>query len=135
MATPPTRGIPSELRDASGNITGTDGNPLRTSPASSPGTQPISAASGALTARSGTITLGGTAQQLAAANASRKYLIIQNLSSGDLWFNFAITAVQSQPSKRLEPFAVFVMEGSFVSNQAISIIGATTSQAFAADEG
>lgn len=90
---------------------------------------------GTLTNRSGTITLGGTAQTLAAANATRKYILIENVSSGDLWINFTTTAVINQPSFKIVANGSFVMEGTFISTELISIIGATTSQAFTAKEG
>lgn len=90
---------------------------------------------GTLTDRSGTITLGGTSQTLMAANASRKYLLVQNVSTGDLWFNFGVAAVINQPSIRLSTGDSFVMESNFISTQAINIIGATTGQAFSSKEG
>lgn len=90
---------------------------------------------GALTDRSGTIAVGGTSQVLAAANAARRYLFVQNISTGDLWINFGVAAVQNQPSVQLEAFAAFVMEGTFISTDSVTIIGATTGQAFTAKEG
>ena len=98
---------------------------------------PDSIKQGSLTDRSGTITTGGTAQSLAAANSSRRYLLIQNsgATGDDLWFNFTTTAVQLQPSFKLAPGASFVMEGSFISTEAISIIGPTTGQGWTAKEG
>ncbi len=95
----------------------------------------VGGSSGTLTNRSGSITTGGTAQQLMAANSSRKYLFVQNISSGDLWINFTTTAVQDQPSLKLASGASFFMEGTFVSTELISIIGATTGQKFVAKEG
>ena len=94
-----------------------------------------SPASGALTDRSGTIAVGGASQALAAANAARKYLIVQNVSGADLWFNFGVAAVIGQPSFRLVAGATFTMEGAFISTQAVNIIGAAAAQAFAAKEG
>lgn len=89
----------------------------------------------ALVDHSGTIANGGAAQTVMAANTSRRYLLIENLSSGDLWFNFTTTAVIGQPSLRLPPApSSFVMEDSPISSEAISIIGATTGQAFTAKE-
>ena len=88
---------------------------------------------GSLTNRSGTITSGGTSQELAAANTSRKYLFVQNVSTGDLWVNFGTAAVTTQPSIKLMPDASLTMTG-FVSTQAVNIIGATTGQAFTAKE-
>lgn len=97
---------------------------------------------GALTNRSGTITTGGAAQQLAAANANRRYLIVQNHSTGVLWLEFGGTAVVGQPSLALSACAVandgtggaLVFEGSFVPTGSVSILGATTGQAFSSRE-
>ena len=89
---------------------------------------------GTLIDRSGTITLGGTAQSLAPANASRKYFLFQNISAGNLYINFTTTAVALQPSITVAAGGSFVMESSFVSGEAISVIGATTGQAFTAKE-
>jgi hypothetical protein len=91
--------------------------------------------SGALTDRSGTITTGGTSQQVMAANTNRKYLLIQNESTGDLWINFGVAAVATQPSIRLGQWDAFVMEEGFISTQTLNVIGATTAQAFTAKEG
>lgn len=97
----------------------------------------------ALTDRSGTIAAGGTAQQLAAANSARRYLLIQNLSTGVLWVSTTTTAVVGQPSIALKACTAandgtggaLVYEGSFIPTGAVSIIGATTSQAYSAREG
>ena len=90
---------------------------------------------GALTNRSGSITTGGTSQQLAAANAVRNYLFIENVSANDIWFNFGTAAVVDQPSIRLLPGQSFSMEGSFVSTEVVNIISATTGDKFVAKEG
>lgn len=89
---------------------------------------------GDFTDRSGTVTVGGTAQQLAPANTSRKYLFIQNNSSGDLWINFGANATTAQPSVKVEAGANFFWESSFVPSSSISVIGATTGQTFTAKE-
>lgn len=98
---------------------------------------------GALTDKSGTITAGGTAQVLAAAKSDRRYLMIQNLSTGVLWVNTTGTAAVGQPSIALKACTVLndgtggaiVFEGSFIPTGAVSILGATTGQPFAAREG
>ena len=91
---------------------------------------------GAVTDRSGTITLGGTAQQLVAANTARRYLLIQNISAGDLWINDAGTAAIGGPgSLKIVAGGYYEYPASFVTSGAISIIGATTAQAFTAKEG
>ena len=84
------------------------------------------------TSRSGSITLGGTAQDLAAANTSRKSLTIQNISSGDLWINEngGTASVEGTDAYRLTPGAW----ASASTNEKVSIIGATTGQKFTAME-
>lgn len=83
--------------------------------------------------RSGTITAGGTAQALMAANASRRGWWLQNLSTGDLWVSGVGTAAAVQPSLKIVAGAYYESP-SFVSPTALSIFGATTGQAFAARE-
>lgn len=94
----------------------------------------LGGASGTFTDRSGTITAGGTAQQLAAANASRRCLIFENLSNADLWLNFTTTAVQAQPSIRVASGVLMIFD-DYVSTELVSVIGGTTGQPFAAKEG
>jgi hypothetical protein len=90
---------------------------------------------GDLVNRSGSIIAGSVAQQVAAAVAQRRYIIIQNVSAGDLWIDFGVAAVEDQPSIRLSAGATFVMEGSYICGQSISIIGAAPGQKFTAKEG
>lgn len=90
---------------------------------------------GSLTDGSGTIASGGASQQIFAANTSRKYFFFENVSSGDLWINFGVAAVINQPSIKVLANGSFVMEASYVSDQAINVIGATTGQAFTAKQG
>ena len=84
------------------------------------------------TNRSGTITAGGTAQQLAAANTTRRALYGQNISAADLWVNEVggNAAVGAAGSYKVGPGEGF----SISTNRAISIVGATTGQAFTAVE-
>ena len=91
--------------------------------------------SGTFTDRSGAITTGGTSQQVMAANTSRNYLILQNISAENLWFNFGVAAVTDSPSLKLEPGQTFVMEGTFIHVGAMNIIGATTGSKFVSKEG
>lgn len=96
----------------------------------------------AFTDRSGTITSGGTAQTLAAANASRKYILIINISDTIMWVNFGVTAVQDSPSIPLMPStAAGAGDGGFVEYEGLvcpsglaSIIGPTTGKKFVAKE-
>jgi hypothetical protein len=94
----------------------------------------VGPAAGSFTDRSGTITTGSTAQTLAAANANRQYLFIQNNSASDLWINFTTTAVLSQPSIKLASGTSMTFV-SYLTTEAVSIIGATTGQTFTAKEG
>ncbi len=82
---------------------------------------------------SGTITTGGAAQVLSAANATGRHFSIQNLHSVDsLWFSDIGIAAGSQPSIQLMPGAYY--ESPYSTTAAISIIGATTAQAYSARE-
>lgn len=110
------------------------GNPLPVA-LTTPTTVPVSMATGAPllalpsgTSASGTITTGGTSQQLVAANASRKGLYLQNISAGDLWINElgGAAAVNTAGSWKIAPGEVF----SASTNRVINIVGATTGQAF-----
>lgn len=107
------------------------GNPAPSGSAS----DPMSVSSPALPAgtdRSGSITTGGTAQALAASNTSRKGLVGQNISAGDLWINEigGTAAVDTAGSYKVTSGSPF----SVSTNRAISIIGATTGQKFTATE-
>lgn len=84
------------------------------------------------TARSGTITAGGTPQLLMAANASRKLYRIQNQSTGILYIGSAIGMTLDQNSLALYPTQTFIPETNGGGD--IYIAGATTGQQFHATE-
>ena len=86
------------------------------------------------TARNGTITTGDTAQNAAAANTARNGFTIQNQSTGDLYISATGTAVADRTSMKLVAGATYEFPASGVPTTAISIIGATTGQAFYAVE-
>lgn len=94
----------------------------------------IQPATGNLTDRSGSVGTGGQSQLLAPANPDRKYLFVQNNSTGDLWINFSAAATTAPPSIKIPTGAFWFMEASFVSAEPIYITGATTSQAYTAKE-
>jgi len=80
------------------------------------------------TSASSTITTGGEAQVLLAANANRQGIEFYNNSVGSLWINVTGTATEAGGS-------IEVRSGGYWSPSvcpvtAISIIGATTGQAF-----
>lgn len=82
---------------------------------------------------SGTITTGGTAQTLAAANEGRDHIFIGNPNaSGSLWVNDlgGTAAANGAGSTEIPPGDVVKTR----SRNAISIIHATTSAAFTAGE-
>lgn len=87
----------------------------------------------AATDRGGTITAGGTAQQIMAANASRRGIAIQNQSTGDLYMSGVAGATVDYHSLKI-PAGTLYETGGHVGAGAISIIGATTGQAFYARE-
>lgn len=101
---------------------------------SSDGTFLVAGATATRTNQSGTVTLGGTAQNAIASNAARKGFEIQNQSTGNLYFSTLAAAVQSQPSILLPPGAFYETPLGGAGTGAVSIIGATTGQAFAARE-
>ena len=93
------------------------------------GSGPLSAG----TDRSGSITVGGTAQVLAAANTSRIALVGQNIDpSEDMWLNeVGGNATANTAGSILVPAkATFSVD----SNRAISIVAATTGHKFTAIE-
>lgn len=84
--------------------------------------------------KSGTITLGATAQSLMAANAARRGCEVQNVSNADLWIYELGTASAAQPSKWLPAGAYYLCPPTGIPVTAWSIFGATTGQAFMARE-
>jgi hypothetical protein len=84
--------------------------------------------------RSGTITAGVTAQDVAASLATRRGFLIQNNSVGDLWFNTLAAAIVGQPSIKIVAGGYFETPPGASPTGAISIIGATTGQAFSVRE-
>lgn len=94
--------------------------------------------SGSPTDRSGTITTGGTAQQAAAANASRKFLYIGNPSTNgeSIWVRIGGTAEQDSPSWEFVPGSSDKFSGaSLPLAGAVSVIAATTGTKFTIAEG
>lgn len=84
--------------------------------------------------RSGTVAVGGTAQQIAAANPTRRGLFIMNLSSADLWFDSMGAAQAGIPSIRIGAGILYESPAHGVPVTAISVLGATSGQAFSARE-
>lgn len=89
---------------------------------------------GALTDHSGT-TPDLLDNIVVIANATRKYLLIQNLSADDFWINFGAVAVTSQPSFKMSSDSVLIFESNFITNQAIHLIATVAAQDYCIKEG
>ena len=87
------------------------------------------------TDHSGTLAANSEAQQIMPANLNRKYLIVQNVSAIALWINFNTDANTDQPSIKLVTDGSFVMEGSALVTDSVSIIGSSVGASFTAKEG
>src|SRR5260370_19733942 len=73
---------------------------------------------------SGTITLGGTSQQLLpAVTIPRTFFFFQNISAGTLWLGFGAAAVQAQPSIQVPTNAIFRMD-QVCPDDVINVVGA-----------
>lgn len=79
---------------------------------------------------SGTVTLGGTYQTAAAANAGRQNCTIQNPSSATESLKVKIGAM-AQPYELAAGQAVSTLNGTVTATDAITVTAATTSHAFA----
>ena len=93
--------------------------------------QPVS---GTFWDHSGTITTANQSQLVMKENPKRRYLLIQNVSNGTLWVNFTLAAQQAQPSIQLVSGGSYVLESSFVSSEAVYIIGAVAGATYVAKE-
>lgn len=83
---------------------------------------------------SGTITAGGTAQDIAEPNEGRNGFWIQNLGASPLYFDFFQDAIAGQPSFKLDAGALYEAPASGCPAGRISVICATTGQQFSARE-
>ena len=89
---------------------------------------PVQSVNATPTNRSGSITTGGAAQGLLAANANRKGIEFFNNSVGSIWLNVVGTATAGGGS--IEVRGGGYWSPPVVPVTAISVIGATTGQAF-----
>lgn len=89
----------------------------------------------ALADGSGTITSGGTSQTVFAANTSRTYLLVQNISDTAMYVNFGGVATAGAGSFLLPASGgSLVMDSAFVSTESVTIFCATTGKAFTAKQ-
>lgn len=89
---------------------------------------------GALTDRSGTVTSGGTSQQVAAANASRKFFCYQNTSDETQFLNFG-AAASAANSFEIGPKGYWESGPNFCPTGTVNMLGATTAKSYTAKEG
>jgi len=74
--------------------------------------------------RSGSITTGGTAQLLAAANGKRRQLSVQNISTGDLWIRSGVPRAQVAQIDTAGSYKIIAGQPFVVqTNGSVSIIG------------
>lgn len=79
------------------------------------------------------IDTGNTSQTLFSSNTDRRGIMVQNLSSGDLWLGLGATAV-ANAGIRIPPGAIYESPAHGFITGAINIVGATAGQAFSAYE-
>lgn len=84
--------------------------------------------------RSGSVTSGGAAQTIAAANPQRVGFFIQNVSDTDCWIDFGVTAVADAPSIKVAMGTSYSTPVNAQPKGHISLIGATTAKKFTAKE-
>ena len=83
------------------------------------------------------ITTGGTHQQVFAANSSRKYLLIQNISDTDMYLGLGFNPSNTTPAGLLlaKSGGGIVFESSYIPTSEVRIVCATTGKRFVALQG
>jgi len=91
---------------------------------------------GTLTDNSGTTSgTPNTSTQIMAANSSRKYLLIENLSSTDnIYINFTSSATSGPGSYVLFPGGSLTQETGFVSGEAVNVLATVASVPYTAKQ-
>jgi len=90
---------------------------------------------GSLTDRSGSITTGGTAQTVAAANWQRTYFFFMNLSDTDMSLDFGASATADTALLLVSKGSVEFVAPGFVPGGLVSVLCASTGKKFACKEG
>lgn len=100
------------------------------------GTVIIEPRDGSLTDNSGTTSATpSTSTQIMAANSSRRYLLIENVSTtATIWINFTSAATAGNGSFALLPGGSIVQETGFVSTEAVNVLSTTASVPFTAKQ-
>lgn len=110
------------------------GMPTQLGPATAANSMPVVLANGPLTDRSSTITTGGTAQSAMNANSSRAYCRLKNPDAAIEPLYYSFTGTATTASDILYP-GDEVVSRTFCPTQALSVLGATTSHPYIAQEG
>jgi len=79
---------------------------------------------------SSTITTGGTAQTILAANSARTGISFQNISDTDMYLNTTGTATAGAGSYLIKAGGTYVTDYGAKDSQAVSLLCATTGKAF-----
>jgi len=91
---------------------------------------PIRPRNGAVTVTTGTTSASAnTSAQALASNSSRQYLLIQNISDTDMYFNFGAAATTSNLFVAKSGSGI-VFESGFVPTDAVNVICALASKAY-----
>lgn len=94
----------------------------------------VEARPGASADGSGTIAAVATSQVVFAAKADRRWLLIQNLSTAEVYINFGAAATTGLGSIKVAAGATFEMNG-YAPPESVNIIGGTLGQEFTAKQG
>lgn len=100
------------------------------------GTAIIEPRNGTLTDGSGTTSgTPSTSTQIFAANSSRRYLLIENVSTtATIWINFTSAATAANGSYTLLPGGSIVQETGFVSTEVVNVLSTVASVPFTAKQ-
>lgn len=127
----------SQIGNATGAADFNTGNAsaqtLRTVIATNQPAVTIRPSTGTLTDFSGNAST--TSTQFVPANANRKYLLIFNQSSTNIFINFTSPATNGAGSFQLGGRSMFIMEGTWVSTEAVNIISNSGTPAVTVKEG
>jgi hypothetical protein len=88
-----------------------------------------------LTTSTGTIATANTSVVAAATNASRRYLLVQNVSATEIYVNFSAAAVNPTSGFRLGSNESWEAPSHAVPTTTVNIVGATVGQRFIVMQG
>jgi hypothetical protein len=128
-------------RDAAGQIMHATGttilNPDGTTASFSSGAAAPTVTRGALTDGSGTVTTGGTSQQVFASLTTRSYLMCQNPTSATetLFVNIGVAASTAGGSIELAPGSSITFSNNFIPTGTVNLTAATAAHRYLCKQG